>query len=97
MNNAINWFEIPVSSFDRAMDFYGKILDTKLQVQEMGGAKMGFFPAEGIGGAIVQGEDYEPSAKGTLIYLNGGKDLSIVLSRVESAGRKVLLGKKGLC
>lgn len=31
MTNAINWFEIPVTDFDRAKEFYGKLFDTEIQ------------------------------------------------------------------
>jgi hypothetical protein len=51
---------------------------------------------EEIGGGIVKGDGYEPSANGSIIYLNGGKDLSIPLSKVETAGGKVLLPKTSL-
>ena len=64
------------------------------------GMKSAFFPAEldtgGIGGCIIQGEGYEPSEKGSLVYLNGGDDLSIPLSKVEAAGGKVTLPKTAI-
>jgi predicted enzyme related to lactoylglutathione lyase len=28
-----------------------------------------------------------------LLYLNGGKDLTVVLSRIEAAGGRVIMGK----
>ena len=31
----------------------------------------------GITGGIVEGEGFEPSMDGALIYLNGGEDLSV--------------------
>lgn len=100
MKNAINWFEIPVSNFDRAQVFYETILDTKLQIMEAMGMKSGFLPADmkegGIGGCIIQGQGYEPSEKGTVAYLNGGEDLSAVLNKVEAAGGKVLMQKMGI-
>jgi predicted enzyme related to lactoylglutathione lyase len=34
MSNALNWFEIPATDIERAVTFYGKILDTELVVQE---------------------------------------------------------------
>jgi hypothetical protein len=46
-----------------------------------------------VGGAIIQGEGYVPSAQGSLVYLSGGTDLSVVLARVEAAGGSVLVGK----
>ena len=63
--------------------------------QMMGASRMGFFLAEkeGVGGAIVHGEGCVPSQEGTLVYLNGGEDLSVVLGRVESAGGKILVPK----
>jgi predicted enzyme related to lactoylglutathione lyase len=100
MKNAINWFEIPVKNFDKTKKFYETILDNELQIMEAMGMKSAFFPAEmetgGIGGCIIQGEGYEPSPKGSLIYLNGGDDLSIPLSRVEAAGGKIILPKTAI-
>ncbi|WP_276502674.1 VOC family protein [Terrimonas pollutisoli] len=61
--------------------------------------KYGMLPADmqnGVGGGIVQGESYEPSDKGTLIYLNGGDDLAVPLSKVEKAGGKILLPKTSI-
>ena len=97
MANAINWFEIPASDFDRACEFYEKILEGEIQkMNPHPGVKMGFLPhfeMGAVGGAVVEGEGYEPSEKGTLPYLNGGEDLSGPLSRVEKAGGKILMPK----
>ena len=57
---------------------------------------MGFLPGfetGEVGGAIVEGEGYEPAASGSIVYLNGGDDLATPLSRVESAGGKVVVDK----
>jgi uncharacterized protein len=51
---------------------------------------------KGVGGGIVQGEGFEPSATGSLIYLNGGDDLSVPLSKVEAAGGKIVLPKTAI-
>jgi predicted enzyme related to lactoylglutathione lyase len=100
MKNAINWFEIPVKDFDKAKKFYETILGADMQVMEAMGMKSAFFPAElqtgGIGGCIIQGEGYEPSSKGSLVYLNGGDDLGVPLSKVEAAGGKILLPKTAI-
>lgn len=95
MANAINWFEIPASDFNRAKKFYTSLFDTELHEQEMQGIKMAFFPAEGddVGGSICTGEGYKPSADGTMPYLNGGKDLTSMLNRAEAAGGKVIMPK----
>jgi uncharacterized protein len=99
MKNAINWFEIPVTDFDRAKKFYEIILGATMQTMEAMGMKSAFFPADlqnGIGGCIIQGPGYEPATKGSLVYLNGGEDLNSVLSKVEQAGGKIMLPKTAI-
>ena len=95
MANAINWFEIPASNFERAKKFYSEILNAELAAQEMQGTEMAFFPmdGDGVGGAVCAGKDYKPSAEGTVPYLNGGSDLATILNRVESAGGKIVMPK----
>lgn len=95
MANAINWFEIPATNFSRAKAFYSSIFDAELAVQKMMNDQMAFLPAEegGVGGAIIQGEGYIPSAEGTIPYLNGGSDLNTILERVADAGGNVVLPK----
>jgi uncharacterized protein len=96
--NAINWFEIPVNDIERAMKFYGAVFATQLQKRDVGTSVMAFLPDHGgVGGAIVQVHDktwgYAPSHSGSVVYLNGGEDLSTALSRVEGAGGKVITPK----
>ncbi len=95
MNNFINWFEIPAGDFKRAVSFYGAVLSVSIEETEFFGSQMGFLPSDGtnVSGAIVAGEDYKPSTTGTLIYLNGGKDLQPTLDKVEQNGGKVIVPK----
>lgn len=95
MENLINWFEIPATDFSRAVSFYEAILGLEIKEAEMFGSKMGFFPTDGtnVSGAIVQGEDYQPSTDGVVAYLNGGNDLQTVLDKVESNNGKVIVPK----
>lgn len=101
MANVINWFEIPAKNFNRACDFYSKVLDGTVQVMDAGESpmQMGFLPGSGpgvVGGAVVAGEGYEPNASGSIVYLNGGDDLSTPLARVEDAGGQVVLPKTNI-
>lgn len=98
MNKWINWFEIPVSAFDRAVKFYSAIFGIEFYTMEMGGTQMAMFPTgdNESGGALVQGSDYVPSMDGTTVYLSGGKDLSGVLRKVEDNGGKVLVPKTSI-
>lgn len=96
LQNAINWFEIPVHDFDRAKSFYSTIYDYEMPESMMGSYRMGFLLHDrenGIGGAIVHGEGCVPGAVGAKVYLNGGSDLNTVLARVEQAGGAVILPK----
>lgn len=98
MTNAANWFEIPVKDFDRAKKFYTTVLETSIKDAHMEDMKYGILPHDmennGVGGAIVEAKGgQEPSANGTTVYLNGGNDLNIALSRVEEAGGRILMPK----
>lgn len=99
MTNSINWFEIPVKNFSRAKAFYSAIFNIDIQEMPHPNFKYGILPGDmqnGVTGGIVEGEGYEPSMTGALIYLNGGEDLSIPLSKVEAAGGKILLPKTSI-
>ena len=97
MTNALNWFEIPVADMARAVEFYSAILGMTLVADPAApGYEMAAFPVEGVGGALMSGPGYVPSANGTLIYLNGGDDLNVVLDRVEAAGGQSVAPKTGI-
>ena len=99
MANALNWFEIPASDFERAKKFYNTIFEFELQTDMAPGEgfEMGVFPVqEGVSGAIIQGEGYTPSTEGSLVYLSAGDDLNDVLGRVEAAGGQVIMPKTSI-
>ena len=52
MPHALNWFEIPVTDFDRAKTFYETVLGTTVATMEMGATTMGMLSTE-IGRAHV--------------------------------------------
>ena len=97
MKNVVVWFDIPVANIDRAMGFYAKVLGVELQ--EMVGApkRYAIFPfAPGIAsGGLVEDKDMVAN-KGTLLYLDGGDDLSVPLSRVKGAGGTILQDKMSI-
>jgi len=99
MKNAINWFEIPVNNYERAKKFYGTILELEIIDYHMPekNMKYGMFPYDmenmGVGGAIVQMKEMKPSTDGATVYLNGGDDLNVALSKVEAAGGQVIMPK----
>jgi predicted enzyme related to lactoylglutathione lyase len=98
-SNVIGWTEIPVTNMERAIGFYEKVFDFKLERHQMGPLDMAWFPwvAEGTGsgGSLVHyPAAYKPSADGVLVYFTAHSgDLANELSRVEAAGGQVLQGK----
>ncbi len=98
LGNALNWFEIPVTDFDRAKKFYENIFNYQMPEMMMGTNRMGFFlydqPGGKVGGAIVLNPGfYTPSGNGTLAYLNCQPNLQVQLDKVESSGGKILQAK----
>src|SRR3954462_7861463 len=98
LGNALNWFEIPVTDFERAKKFYETLFNYQMPQSDMGPARMGFFLYDfnggKVGGAIVYNPDfYTPCENGSLVYLNAQPDLQIILSRVEEAGGKINMQK----
>jgi predicted enzyme related to lactoylglutathione lyase len=95
MKNFITYVEIPVSDFNRAKDFYQKLLDIEIDEMDMGGILSGFFPSDGsnVSAAIIKTDDYIPSATATTVYLNSGDDLQPLLDKAKSLGATVSLPK----
>lgn len=95
MSNLINWFEIPVVDFDRALNFYRWVLQTEIEVVDCGEEKMGCFPwdGEGVTGVISLAPGFLPSENGVQITFEGGDDLNYFLDRVEKAGGKIVRPK----
>ena len=90
MANAVNWFEIPAADFPRARKFYETIFDIELMVVDAD-RPSGMFPADWqkgeIGGSVTAGDGFVPSDKGTVVFLNGGSDLSVSVPE-ETVPRK---------
>lgn len=98
MQNFVVWFEIPVKNLNRAMKFYSKVMAVELKSMDMGAAKGAMFPfARNVAsGALIESNENKPSNTGSMLYLNGGKDLSVPLKRVKSAGGKIVQKKISL-
>lgn len=97
MSNAISWFEIPATNYERAKKFYNTVLETEITDSPMPEGKYGMFPYDndnnGVGGGLVEMEGVKPSSEGVTVYLNGGDNLSAPLARVAAAGGKVIMPK----
>lgn len=101
MQHAINWFEIPVADLTRAMRFYQTLTGVPLRREVMGapGEELAVFEVddpEGIKGALLSSPHAQPSAQGTVVYLNAGPNIQTWLDRVAAAGGSIVVGKTAL-
>lgn len=96
--NTAVWFEIPANDLNRAIKFYSEVMDVQITKESMDDIMMGLFPHDktSVSGAIIHGMDFKPNKDGSIVYLNGGSDLARHLSKVESAGGKVVIPKTHL-
>ena len=99
MQNSIHWVEIPTTNIERAVGFYNNLLSIEMKVMEVMSMKTAFFPHTAetqSGGCLMQGPNYIPSDKGTLIYLSAGENLQTALDRVDDAGGTIILPKTSI-
>jgi hypothetical protein len=91
-SNAVTWFEIPTTDFERATQFYETLLDVKLRAFP-GPEPCNMFPSDdgGVGGCIVHRAQQKPAADGSLVYLNADGKLDASLKRAEQLGATVLV------
>ncbi|MGY8914424.1 MAG: VOC family protein [Flavobacteriales bacterium] len=97
-HNMIGWFEIPVTDMDRAKEFYETLFNITIEVHDLDGFQMGWFPyapgKSGAAGSLVKHDMYDSSEKsGPLIYFSC-QDVSEPLGKVEKAGGKIIQAKK---
>jgi predicted enzyme related to lactoylglutathione lyase len=91
-SNAITWFEVPTTDFDRATRFYEQVLDKKL-TPFPGPDPCAMFPTEegGVGGCIVKRASQDPCNNGTTVYLNVDGQLDASLDRAKTLNAKILV------
>ena len=95
MKSYISIFEIPATDIARAIGFYQEISGVKIERMDFPDIQMGLLPYEEqmVTGVIIKGKDYQPSANGVTIYLNGGENLQTILDKVEANGGKIIVPK----
>ncbi len=101
MDNTVVWADIPVTDLDRAMKFYGAVLQQAFtRVEGMAGIAL---PAPGqsdssdmrkgpwpVAFDLAVVPDRKPSIDGCTIYLNSHGDPEGMLQRAAAAGGKIL-------
>lgn len=101
MKNVISWFEIYTADFNRAKQFYKTVLGCDLIDIPMDNDRHSqmqyalFHKNENkfdLNGALVRMEEAKPGIGGTLVYF-ATEDITAELSRVETAGGKIIRPK----
>ena len=102
MDNTVVWADIPVTDLDRAIEFYGAVLQRKFQrVEGMDGIALEAPPDPAPSPQDMQGpfpvafdlalsDNRKPSTEGCTIYLNSYGDPEGMLKRAEAAGGTIL-------
>ena len=93
MPNVLVWADIPVADMQRAMKFYGHVLQTEL-IQPFPGQPVAVPPPD-MGPAafdLAMGDDFKPGdSAGPRIYLSSLGDIEAMAKRVEEAGGRVVM------
>jgi len=101
MENTVVWADIPVTDLDRAMEFYGKVLQRTFQrVEGMDGIALespegpapDIPPTEfPVSFDLALMETTKPSLDGPTIYLNSHGDPEGMLQRAADAGGEIIM------
>lgn len=94
--NTLCWVDIPVIDLDRAINFYGKILNIPVQKITEEGFVFGLLPhtQNNVSGCLSVMDDRKPSQNGPLIYLNVEGRLDQAIAEVIKLDCKLLKNKE---
>ena len=101
MENTVVWADIPVTDLDRAMAFYGAVLQRKFTKMEgMEGIALEAPPENApstppteypVSFDLALSENTKPSTDGCTIYLNSHGDPEGMIQRAVAAGGEVIM------
>ena len=101
MENTVVWADIPVTDLDRAMAFYGAVLQRKFtKVEGMDGIALEAPPENAsntpptefpVSFDLALTENTRPSTDGCTIYLNSYGDPEGMIQRAVAAGGEVIM------
>ena len=89
----IAWFELPVVNLDRAVMFYSKVLDLKIEKISILNTQYGIINKSSniVKGALVERQDHKPG-KGVILFFYV-HELIRSLQQVELNGGEILVRK----
>ncbi len=91
MANVLVWADIPVLDIERAMTFYGKVLQVDF-AQPFPGQPVAVPPQEmgPVAFDLVARQDVRPGSDGPRIYLSAMGDIHGMAKRIEEAGGRIV-------
>lgn len=96
MKNPVVYFEIPVKDLDKAISFYENVFGYSFEKTVIDHYEMALFPfseaSEGISGALVKGDVYQPTTQGVIIYFHSN-DIEQTLAKAIANGGELLYPK----
>jgi uncharacterized protein len=100
-NHSINWFEIPALDLNRAFNFYNTVLGGHVRMGNFSNVDLVLFDVpfstgEAVGGSIMVSANLKPTTDGPVLYINTFDKIDECVSRVETAGGKVIVAKMDL-
>jgi predicted enzyme related to lactoylglutathione lyase len=96
MANSVVWVDIPVNDVERAMKFYGAMLNTTLErIPGMDGAVFPHSP-DSVSGCLFKKPGEIPSANGALVYFNAQGRLDDAIQIAEANGGKIIQPKHSI-
>jgi predicted enzyme related to lactoylglutathione lyase len=97
MNHTVVWFDIPVSDMDRAIRFYERVTQTKLDRLALPtGEETALFKPKGQGGVtgcLFRSPHDKPSEFGSRVYFNAEPTIESWITRIEDAGGRIVVPK----
>jgi predicted enzyme related to lactoylglutathione lyase len=88
------WFDIPVEDMGRAVTFYERVTEQKLQRMSVGPDKeTALFESDGC---LFSAPEDKPSHHGSRIYFDATPSIDEWLQRVKAAGGKVLVPRTAI-
>lgn len=98
-SNPVGWFDIYVSDFNRAKQFYEAVFEFKLVDLPIEWGKQAVFPFipdnPNISGALVEKKDFQAYANNTVVYFET-EDCVEEEIRIVQAGGKILQPKMNI-
>ena len=91
-NHTITHIEIPAPDLERAIEFYSKLFDWKIQIQPQGDYAFFRIGSTQSGGSFDAGLKPAEEKCGLQITIDVD-DISVKLKEIEKSGGKIILGK----